>query len=58
MDLYRIIYMLMEAAPFWFGMIICIFMAVLPDILGMILTRHLIPTDTQQAQVRYFLSIF
>ncbi|XP_065055666.1 phospholipid-transporting ATPase IF-like isoform X1 [Rhopilema esculentum] len=50
MDLYQIIYMLMKSAPFWFGMIIFVILAVLPDILGSITSRHLIPTDIQKAQ--------
>ena len=53
LDLYQIIFMLMSAAPFWFGVMIFILIALLPDIIGMALCRYYIPTDIQKTQVCY-----
>ena len=51
LDLYQILYMLMYSPAFWFGMFITIVMAVLPDILGTMICRQVIPTSIQKAQV-------
>ena len=51
LDLYQIIFMLMKSAPFWFGMFVTIVVAVLPDILGTIICRQIIPSNIQKAQV-------
>ena len=52
LDLYKIIYLLMRSPAFWFGMLVTVVMAVLPDILGTIIARQIIPTNIQRAQVR------
>eukprot|EP00794_Sanderia_malayensis_P011228 gene11228-12407_t len=50
LDLYDVIYMLMAAASFWLGMLVLVFVALLPDIVGMALARYFAPTGIQQAQ--------
>jgi len=50
LDLYKIIYFLMVSPAFWFGLCVTIVMAVLPDILGTIISRQFTPTNIQKAQ--------
>jgi len=41
----------MVSPAFWFGLCVTIVMAVLPDILGTIISRQFTPTNIQKAQV-------
>ena len=58
LDLYKIIYFLMVSPAFWFGLCVTIVMAVLPDILGTIISRQFAPTNIQKAQVCLYFSHF
>ena len=51
LDLYYIVYFLMKTASFWFGTIVLILAALLPDALGLVLSRAFIPSKIQIAQV-------
>jgi len=51
LDLYNIIFMLLESASFWLALILITIVALLPDILFTVLLRAWMPNETDRCQV-------
>ena len=56
LDMYRVIYMLFDAAPFWLALILITWLALLPDILYTVLTRAWAPNGIDEYQVCFIIN--
>ncbi|XP_048588932.1 phospholipid-transporting ATPase IF isoform X3 [Nematostella vectensis] len=49
-DMYQVFFTLFNEGVVWLGLLLLILISLLPDVFGMIIGRHLFPTETQKAQ--------
>ncbi|XP_020907982.1 probable phospholipid-transporting ATPase IF isoform X2 [Exaiptasia diaphana] len=50
-DMFRVVFTLLNDGITWLGVLLLVFISLLPDMVGMIFWRHLSPSETQKAQI-------